>query len=109
MLTFYKGYIPTVLGVIPYAGVSFFTYDTLKRLYKGSNCNYPACLHIIFLFILENVNESIGTIASLGFGAVAGMLGQTSSYPLDIVRRRMQTDTKRQYTTIVGTLRKIYK
>lgn len=33
--TFYKGYIPTVIGVIPYAGVSFLTYDTLKRLYKG--------------------------------------------------------------------------
>ncbi|CAH1960130.1 unnamed protein product [Acanthoscelides obtectus] len=33
--TFYKGYIPTMMGVMPYAGVSFFIYDTLKRLYKG--------------------------------------------------------------------------
>lgn len=33
--TLYRGYLPTVLGVIPYAGVSFFTYDTLKRKYVG--------------------------------------------------------------------------
>jgi hypothetical protein len=33
--TFYRGYLPTVLGVVPYAGVSFFTYDTLKRKYMG--------------------------------------------------------------------------
>jgi solute carrier family 25 protein 42 len=40
--TFYRGFLPTVLGVIPYAGVSFFTYDTLKRKYMGMyilNCN----------------------------------------------------------------------
>lgn len=93
LLTFYRGYIPTIIGVIPYAGVSFFTYETLKRLYQErldtSSLPHP--------------------IASLGFGAVAGMLGQSSSYPLDIVRRRMQTDTFKQYNSILETLRVIYK
>lgn len=37
--TLYRGYLPTVLGVIPYAGVSFFTYDTLKRKYMGMCIN----------------------------------------------------------------------
>lgn len=32
---FYRGYFPTVLGVIPYAGASFFTYETLKHCYSG--------------------------------------------------------------------------
>lgn len=93
LLTFYKGFIPTLLGVIPYAGVSFFTYDTLKRLYRE---------HM-------DSNPLVNPVASLGFGAVAGMLGQTSSYPLDIVRRRMQTDTKNRYTSILTTLKLIYE
>ncbi|XP_023020951.1 mitochondrial coenzyme A transporter SLC25A42 [Leptinotarsa decemlineata] len=91
--TFYRGYVPTMAGVIPYAGVSFFTYDTLKRLYKE---------HFVS-------GESPHPLASLGFGAIAGMLGQSSSYPLDIVRRRMQTDTGGKYSTIVSTLKCIYR
>lgn len=29
--TLYRGLTPTLLGVIPYAGTSFGTYETLKR------------------------------------------------------------------------------
>nr|XP_044997911.1 mitochondrial coenzyme A transporter SLC25A42 isoform X3 [Jaculus jaculus] len=32
--TLYHGFMPTVLGVIPYAGLSFFTYETLKSLHR---------------------------------------------------------------------------
>lgn len=62
------------------------------------------------LVFLEKVNSnpSIHPLATLVFGAIAGMLGQSSSYPLDIVRRRMQTDVKNQYTGILSTLKKIY-
>ena len=40
--TLYRGYIPSMLGVIPYAGTSFFTYETLKTLHEGSDeqCEY---------------------------------------------------------------------
>jgi len=49
--------------------------------------------------------------ANLLFGALAGAVGQTSSYPLDIVRRRMQTAqvTGEIYDSIIGTLTKIYR
>ncbi|KNC33156.1 hypothetical protein FF38_03652, partial [Lucilia cuprina] len=95
--TLYRGYWATVLGVIPYAGTSFFTYETLKREYTEMTGNAKP-----------------NTLVTLAFGAVAGAVGQTSSYPLDIVRRRMQTmgvtkDGHNKYPTIYTTLKTIYK
>ncbi|XP_017048827.1 mitochondrial coenzyme A transporter SLC25A42-like isoform X2 [Drosophila ficusphila] len=95
--TLFRGYWATVLGVIPYAGTSFFTYETLKREY------------------LEMVGSNKpNTLVSLAFGAAAGAAGQTASYPLDIVRRRMQTmrvnvASGDRYPTILETLAKIYR
>lgn len=31
----YRGYVPTVIGVIPYAGTSFYCYETLKKKHFG--------------------------------------------------------------------------
>lgn len=94
VLAFYRGYLPTLLGVIPYAGLSFFTYDTLKHHYR------------VWLG-----DEKPNPIVNLAFGAIAGAIAQTGSYPLDIVRRRMQTAavTGERYDTIIGSLKKIYR
>lgn len=58
-----------------------------------------------------STSKQAGPLPSLAFGAIAGLLGQSSSYPLDIVRRRMQTSpiSGTQYKTIFGTLKKIYR
>lgn len=34
---YYRGFTPTLLGVIPYAGCSFFTYDLLRNLLIGES------------------------------------------------------------------------
>lgn len=95
--TLFRGYWATILGVIPYAGTSFFTYETLKKEYYE-----------------VTGNKSPHAIVTLAFGAAAGAAGQTASYPLDIVRRRMQTigisqKNSGEYLTIFSTLTKIYK
>uniref|UniRef100_A0A1I8I8U5 Mitochondrial coenzyme A transporter SLC25A42 n=2 Tax=Macrostomum lignano TaxID=282301 RepID=A0A1I8I8U5_9PLAT len=72
-LALYRGFSPALAGSLPYAGTSFYTYETLKRRYRRQTGQDP------------------GTLPRFVFGGVAGLFGQTSSYPLDIVRRRMQT------------------
>ena len=93
--TFYRGISPTILGIMPYAGISFFTYETLKSSYH----------------LYTDIKE-IHPAQRLAFGACAGILGQTSSYPLDIVRRRMQTDGLDgggyRYHRIVQTLKHVW-
>ncbi|XP_040026278.1 mitochondrial coenzyme A transporter SLC25A42 [Gasterosteus aculeatus] len=90
--TLYRGFAPTMLGVIPYAGLSFFTYETLKKSHaERSGRPHPY------------------SYERLAFGACAGLLGQSASYPLDVVRRRMQTAgvTGHTYGTILGTMKEI--
>lgn len=33
--TLFRGYWATIMGVIPYAGTSFFTFETLKQKHFG--------------------------------------------------------------------------
>lgn len=55
-MTFYRGYIPTMSGVVIYAGVSFFTYDTLKRLFRGTFHMTKYCSQLHLPEKLENTN-----------------------------------------------------
>lgn len=76
----YQGYVPTILGIIPYAGASFYTFETLKGLY-AKYCMDPTA---------DRSNVSIPTLPKLFCGMLAGMCAQTASYPLDVIRRRSQ-------------------
>ncbi|GAA47265.1 anoctamin-1, partial [Clonorchis sinensis] len=75
----YRGFIPAILGIIPYSGIAFFTFETLKE--------YRLNRHMA---ILKTRPEKLKPFENLCCGAFSGVLGQTASYPLDIVRRRMQ-------------------
>ncbi|CAM9727558.1 unnamed protein product [Bubo scandiacus] len=92
--TLYRGFTPTILGVIPYAGLSFFTYETLKKLHADHSGKLQP-----------------SPPERLLFGACAGLIGQSASYPLDVVRRRMQTAgvMGHTYSSILLTMQEIIR
>ena len=75
ILKFYRGFTVTVIGMIPYAGISFLSWGFLRsRLLPPSK-----------------VGHSKATpMADLSIGAVSGAIAQTASYPFEVIRRRMQ-------------------
>ncbi|XP_036417454.1 calcium-binding mitochondrial carrier protein SCaMC-1-like [Colossoma macropomum] len=72
---FYKGYVPNILGIIPYAGIDLAVYESLKNAWLS---NYAT----------DTANP--GVLVLLGCGTVSSTCGQLASYPLALVRTRMQ-------------------
>lgn len=79
----YCGVAPTLYGMLPYAGLKFYIYAKLKSAVPADQRNYLS--------------------TKLACGAMAGLIGQTFIYPLDVVRRQMQMQTA--YTMEVHTKR----
>ncbi|CAN6718597.1 unnamed protein product [Malus baccata var. baccata] len=74
----YRGWLPSVIGVVPYVGLNFAVYESLKDWLIKSR---PFGL-------VQDSELSVTT--RLACGAAAGTVGQTVAYPLDVIRRRMQ-------------------
>jgi len=76
MLALYKGWLPSVIGVIPYVGLNFAVYETLKA-------------SLLQHYGLRDERD-LTVAARLACGAFAGTFGQTVAYPFDVARRRLQ-------------------
>lgn len=89
LANFYRGFAPTLLGMLPYAGMSFLTHDTVGDLLR-----LPQIAR--FTTLPKPDNHPSGKPAPLRYwaellaGGIAGMVSQTASYPLEVIRRRMQ-------------------
>ncbi|KAJ6415072.1 hypothetical protein OIU84_003966 [Salix udensis] len=79
----YYGFIGGKLEKIPYVGLNFAVYESLKDWLLKTK-----------LFGLVEDNE-LGVATRLACGAAAGTAGQTVAYPLDVIRRRKQWKTVR--------------
>ncbi|KAI3761464.1 hypothetical protein L1987_51881 [Smallanthus sonchifolius] len=85
-LAFYRGIIPSLFGIIPYAGIDLAAYETLKEMSRT--------------YILQDSEP--GPLVQLGCGTVSGALGATFVYPLQVVRTRMQAQTPGGSTAYKG-------
>lgn len=63
-------------GMVPYAGTSFLVWGTLQSKLLPNRSS--------------QASSSYGTALNLLCGSIAGMVSQTASYPLEIIRRKMQ-------------------
>lgn len=69
-LSLYKGLSPAIVGIAPYAAITFSCYDLLKQQ-----------------FYADREQSAPGNLA---MGGLSGTVAATICYPLDTIRRRMQ-------------------
>ena len=84
----YGGMTPTLLGIVPYAGISFATFETLKSRYNVARRAEAEARGESF--DPDAAAKDMPVVARLSFGGAAGLFAQSVTYPLDIVRRRVQ-------------------
>lgn len=93
LANFFRGFTPTLLGMVPYAGASFLAHDTMSDVMR-----WPLLAPYT---VLPNTSRSetatqsgkpaqLRYWAELTTGGIAGFVSQTVSYPLEVIRRRMQ-------------------
>ena len=85
LIALYRGFSSTIIGMIPYAGVAFYSYEVTKSFLMRT---FP-------LWTTKPAVDGSGTPvlnipANLLAGGMAGAVSQTVSYPLDVSRRHMQ-------------------
>ncbi|CAG9466682.1 unnamed protein product [Pedinophyceae sp. YPF-701] len=74
-LALYRGLVPALIGIAPFAALQFASHDILRQLAYGPAGPAPG-------------NRSLPL--DLSIGAAAGSVAGTVCYPLDTIRRRMQ-------------------
>ncbi|KAJ1779439.1 coenzyme A transporter [Coemansia sp. RSA 518] len=91
ILNFFRGFPVSLMGIVPYGGVSFLTHEYLTALARSRFAN-------IAVIPASTRQESrrrrkvheLKAWAELTAGGISGVVAQTASYPFELVRRRMQ-------------------
>ncbi|KAF8392607.1 hypothetical protein HHK36_022953 [Tetracentron sinense] len=82
----YAGLSPTLVEIIPYAGLQFGTYDTFKRW--TMEWNHFRSSHIISI----RTDNSLSSFQLFLCGLAAGTCAKAVCHPLDVVKKRFQIE-----------------
>ncbi|XP_030735304.1 mitochondrial adenyl nucleotide antiporter SLC25A23 isoform X3 [Globicephala melas] len=121
---FYRGYLPNVLGIIPYAGIDLAVYElteTWEQAKMSCKDAHPppnvgqTRLHLQTLknrWLQQHSHDSAdpGILVLLACGTISSTCGQIASYPLALVRTRMQAQASIEgapQLSMLGLLRHI--
>nr|AKN21590.1 slc25a-22 [Schmidtea mediterranea] len=85
---FFRGYVPNLLGILPYAGIDLALFETFKNIYLKSNN--------------ETSQLQIPVYVSLLSGATSSVCGQFATYPLALVRTKLQAIPMVSYQSTVN-------
>ncbi|KAG7211499.1 hypothetical protein KM043_010769 [Ampulex compressa] len=91
--SFYRGYVPNLIGILPYAGIDLAVYETLKNSYLRTH----------------DKSEQPAFWVLLLCGTASSTAGQVCSYPLALVRTRLQAEISpdKSPNTMLGVFKDI--
>ena len=82
----FRGLGATIMGVAPYVGLNFAFYETFKDYFLSSSTSG----HHLFVTSEAKNNLLSEHLIKFACGGAAGAISQTITYPLDVLRRKMQ-------------------
>ncbi|XP_011828828.1 PREDICTED: calcium-binding mitochondrial carrier protein SCaMC-1-like, partial [Mandrillus leucophaeus] len=94
--SFFKGYTPNLLGIVPYAGIDLAVYEILKNYWLE---NYSG----------NSVNP--GIMILVGCSTLSNTCGQLASFPVNLIRTHMQASAlveKGKTTSMIRLIQEIY-
>ncbi|XP_057958269.1 mitochondrial thiamine diphosphate carrier 2-like isoform X2 [Malania oleifera] len=82
----YAGLSPTLVEIIPYAGLQFGTYDTFKRWTMAWNRHRSSSTSV------NGTDDGLSSFQLFLCGLAAGTCAKTVCHPLDVVKKRFQIE-----------------
>lgn len=92
----WRGITPTCLGVAPFLAINFSLYDLLRHT-------------------LSDNEQNLSSFSTLCSGALSGLIAQTVTFPLDVLRRRFQVakfqhgELGFEYNSVLGAAKMIVR
>ncbi|KAI9216616.1 mitochondrial carrier domain-containing protein, partial [Blastocladiella britannica] len=108
---FFRGLGPSLIGIVPYAGIDLAMYETLKGTY--ARMHPPATPGALSPEGYAAPPPTPPVMWLLIFGTISGSIGATAVYPLSLIRTRLQAQGSaghpERYSGAMDVVRKTYQ